>query len=201
MLRLLLLFPLLLLVVLLPKFIHAFSFYLTEEYYCTKALTVGDKMMGKPIELMPPFLPEGGEERAYRLTLARLLQEGHPPPPQPLLLTHGDSFRPGERIRVSFNISSQVGNSQSQWVAEADKGSRFHTSRDPPFTVRLCEEQGVARAVPEGGQDFVVWQLPEAEEETATIRMAFAPRYGTVYVTESVTLVRSRGEGRWDDEL
>lgn len=80
----------------------------------------------------------------------------------------------------------------------------FYSPKESSTSIRFCPTQGVVRAVPEGGDDYVVWELPSGTERgeagregghEATIRVAFAPKYGTVYLTEGVTL-RTRKVGK-----
>ena len=119
---------------------------------------------------------------------------------------------PGSKLDSSNSSSSSSNNNSnnnsssrnSSSSSSSDKSSQssnhgsFYSSKESPTTIQACPKEGVMRAVPEEGEDFVTWELPSQAEggvergggQEATIRVAFAARYGTVYLTEGLTLWR-----------
>jgi len=156
---------------------------------------------------------------SYELVLTRML-DGE----ERQRLRHGDVYVSGEQVQVSLHATAAGASTEKgerklrvQWVAEVGTGGglssnsnssssssssnngKFYSSKEEPTTIRACPKQGVMRAVPEGGDDFVVWELPSEEREggrgggqEATIRVAFAARYGTIYFMEGLTLRRRK---------
>ena len=126
-----------------------------------------------------------------RLTTGEILESGQA------------SFVPGEILEVSFNTSALEEESQRRrlsWVAEAPmmESALFHSMQDPALDVSLagydrvqCEAREVVRAVPATGQDRLLWRMPERTPSERThlwLAVAYAFRYGTVYLTDRFVL-------------
>lgn len=117
------------------------------------------------------------------------------------------SFVPGEILVVSFNTSALEEESQRKrltWVAEAPTPSAlFQSEQDPALDASLagndrvqCEAREVVRAVPATGHDRLLWRMPErmpSERTHLWLAVAYAFRYGTVYLTDRFVL---RGTSR-----
>ena len=123
-------------------------------------------------------------------------------------LRSGDSYIPGEMLRVSFNSShlDETSRKKVDWVAESAglAAALFH-SLDPARDEALAATSRVAcqaagrggatRAVPAGGEEGLLWRMPEEAEAEAreeagdvAVVLAYAWRYGTVYLTERLVL-------------
>lgn len=127
----------------------------------------------------------------------------------------GQAYLPGEVLRLGFNASAlpdeaKASRQRLTWVAEASLPSAIlHSVDDPALDAALgessrtvCNARNVARAVPATGGDHVLWRMPpavgagEGSGADVKVALAYAWRYGTVYVTERVVL-RGAFMGGW----
>lgn len=120
-------------------------------------------------------------------------------------LQSGQAYLPGEVLWVAFNASAlpdEAHRRRLTWVAEASLPSALLPSVDDraldaaqgESSRTVCNARNVARAVPATGRNHVLWRMPpavgagEGSGADVKVALAYAWRYGTVYVTEQVVL-------------